>query len=87
MIGHVVDPYSEVPLYVQVANVIRADIISGKLAPRDPVPSAKQLTQQYEVARGTADKALHLIAAEGYIRAVPGRGYYVLPAEERKPRR
>jgi GntR family transcriptional regulator len=83
MIEHVtVDPYSEVPLYIQLADLIRADIVSGKLPPRTPIPSAATLVGQHEVSRGTADKAVGVLKAEGFVRRVPGRGMYVLPREE-----
>ena len=83
MIEHVtVDPYSEVPLYVQLADLIRADILTGELPPRSQIPSAATLVQEHGVARGTADKAVGVLKAEGYVRRVPGRGMYVLPREQ-----
>jgi GntR family transcriptional regulator len=41
------------------------------------MPSIKMLTQQYGVAKGTAEKALGVLRTEGLVVTVPGRGIYV----------
>jgi DNA-binding GntR family transcriptional regulator len=35
------------------------------------------LVQQYQVARGTASKAVAVLVTEGLVMIVPGRGAYV----------
>ena len=71
-----VDPESETPVYQQVAGFLRARIESGELTRR--VPSVKTIAQEYGVAGGTAEKALGVLRAEGLIRPVIGRGYFVV---------
>lgn len=75
-----VDPSKPDPLYVQLAGILREQIISGKLTGR--VPSIKSLAQQYGVAMGTADKALAILRDEGLIRSVIGRGAFVVERSE-----
>jgi DNA-binding GntR family transcriptional regulator len=75
-----VDPESATPVYVQVADILRARIESGKLLPDRPVPSESQLQQEFGVARGTARKAIALLREEGLVVTVKGRGSYVHPA-------
>jgi DNA-binding GntR family transcriptional regulator len=75
-----VDPDSATPVYVQVANVLRARIESGQLLPDRPVPSESQLEQEFGVARGTARKAIAVLREEGLVITVKGRGSYVNPA-------
>jgi hypothetical protein len=41
------------------------------------VPSETQLMQRYGVARLTARKAVRVLAGEGLVEVVPGRGAYV----------
>jgi DNA-binding GntR family transcriptional regulator len=77
----VVDHDAAEPLYNQVAAVLRGQINSGKLIGR--VPSAATLAQQYEVAKGTAERALAILRDEGLIRSVMGRGHFVVPPAER----
>lgn len=55
-------------------------ITSGKIGPNQPLPSIKTLAQEYEVAKGTAEKALGVLRDEGLVRTVPGRGIYVVPS-------
>jgi len=63
-------------LYVQLAAVLRGQIERGELTGR--VPSAKSLAQQYEVAQGTAERALALLRDEGLIASAMGRGHFVV---------
>lgn len=66
-----------VPVYEQLAAILRAQIASGELQPGRALPSGKQLVQTYGVARGTVDKALAVLKAEGLVYTLPGRGMYV----------
>jgi GntR family transcriptional regulator len=77
-----VDHEAPEPLYLQVAAVLRARIKEGTMTGR--VPSAATIAQQYEVAKGTAERALAILRDEGLIRSVIGRGHFVVPAAERK---
>jgi DNA-binding GntR family transcriptional regulator len=76
-----VDPQRATPVYLQVANILRARIESGKLLPDRPVPSESQLEQEFGVARGTARKAIALLRDEGLVVTVRGRGSYVTPKQ------
>lgn len=68
---------SSVPVYVQVANILKARIERGELLPDRPVPSEGQLQQEFGVARATARKSIALLREEGLIITVKGRGSYV----------
>jgi GntR family transcriptional regulator len=70
------DRESPEALYVQLAAVLRRQIERGELTGR--VPSAKTLAQQYEVANGTAERALAVLRSEGLIRSAMGRGHFVV---------
>jgi len=63
------------PLYEQLAAILRAQIESGELAGR--IPSIRHLAQEYEVAMGTANKALGMLKDEGLVVMRVGRGGYV----------
>lgn len=51
--------------YEEVADLIRARIESGELAPGARVPSEPQVRADYGVSRDTASKALRLLKEEG----------------------
>jgi len=73
-----VDPMSDVPVYIQLADLLRQQIATGELQPRRPIPSIRTLQQRYGVADGTVKKAVQVLRDEGLVRTVPGRGVYVI---------
>lgn len=73
------DPAAATPLYRQIYDRIRGAIASGALKPGDRVPSARALTAELGVARGTIDAAYGLLSAEGYIEARGQAGTVVTP--------
>jgi GntR family transcriptional regulator len=75
----VVDQMDPTPLYVQLANVLRAMIESGDLKPRAPLPSESYLQQQYGVSRGTVRTAVGILRDEGLVVTIGGRGTFVRP--------
>ena len=64
-----VDPTAAEPFYRQIYNRFRSAIASGLLKPGDRIPSARALTKELGLARGTIEAAYSLLAAEGYIQA------------------
>jgi GntR family transcriptional regulator len=73
------DPGAPVALYVQLAGVLLARIERGDIAGR--LPSVLELAAAYGVARGTANKALRLLADSGHATLVRGRGYWVAASD------
>lgn len=76
------DPNSPVPLYEQIAAILRKQIDSGELTIR--VPSEMTLVQTYGVSRATAHHAMLVLVEAGYAVIRWGKGTFVLPAEQRK---
>ncbi len=73
-----------VPLYEALYRCIRLDILSGKLAPGEKLPSKRSLAQNLEVSKITVEGAYSQLLAEGYIRSEEKRGYFV-EAMDRQP--
>src|SRR5580765_5446219 len=73
------DPTAAEPFYRQIYERFRGAITSGLLKPGDRIPSARALTQELGLARGTIDTAYSLLAAEGYIQARGQAGTIVTP--------
>jgi GntR family transcriptional regulator len=70
---------SAVPVSVQVAADIQADIYAGRLKPDTRLPSEAELSQQYGVARVTVRRAMEQLRERGKVVTVHGRGTYVSP--------
>jgi len=81
--GDPFDRASDRSITRQLADFLRADIESGRLAPGEPLPSELALMQGYGVARTTARAALAELRAEGLAVTHPGRGSFVAGATER----
>ncbi|QYX78533.1 GntR family transcriptional regulator [Streptomyces akebiae] len=63
--------------YRQLAGILRAQIQRGDWQPGRMLPSEAQLVQRYGIARTTVRRGLGLLADEGWVDAVPQRGWFV----------
>lgn len=72
-----IDHEGPVPVYQQLAAILREQITSGKLRPNRPIPSITTLVQEYGLARGTVVKAVQLLVDEELVYPVRGRGMFV----------
>src|SRR5258708_36728394 len=71
------DPDDPRPPYQQVANALRAAILTRKFAPGEKLPPGNELAQYYKVARMTVQQAMRLLKDEGLIVSRQGSGVYV----------
>ena len=78
------DPTAAEPFYRQIYDRFRGAISSGLLRPGERIPSARALTQELGLARGTIEAAYSLLAAEGYIQARGQAGTVVAPGLVRR---
>src|SRR5690349_13058560 len=56
---------------------LRAAILDGRLKPGIRMPSTRNLSKQYGVARGTVAAAFETLKSEGYVDAKVGSGTFV----------
>src|ERR1700722_10909626 len=73
------DPAAAEPLYRQIYDRFRDAIARGVLKPGGRIPSARALTKELGLARGTIEAAYSLLAAEGYIQPRGQAGTIVTP--------
>jgi GntR family transcriptional regulator len=73
-----IDHHSAVPVYRQIADILRRMITSGEVAPGRALPSIPYLVQQYGVADQTVKKAMQVLKDEGLVIGVPGKGTFVI---------
>lgn len=67
-----------VPIYVQIANEIKEQIISGKLRDGDKLNSVREYSVIYEVTTLTIQRAIQLLEAEKVIETRKGIGCFVI---------
>jgi DNA-binding GntR family transcriptional regulator len=63
-------------LHAQLAEILRAQIESGELPPRTKLEPQLDMAARYGVSRGTVARATDLLAEEGLVRWVKGRGLF-----------
>ncbi len=77
MITFNLDNHSSTPLYEQIYQHIKEDILSGKLLNEEKLPSTRSLSTHLQVSRNTIDMAYGQLLSEGYIESRPRKGHYV----------
>lgn len=65
------------PIYLQLVEQIRAQILSGKLGPGEKLPSVRELAKEAKVNPNTVQKALGQLESEGLIETRRTSGKFV----------
>lgn len=68
---------SDDPIYLQIKNQIKAQIISGDLKVGEQLPSIRFLAKELRVSMVTAKRAFDELEIEGFINSVQGKGNFV----------
>lgn len=68
---------SNVPLHRQLYEAFRQLILSGKLLPKQRLPSTRTLAKSLAISRATAVQSYEQLISEGYLQTVGGAGTYV----------
>ncbi|MDO4617528.1 MAG: trehalose operon repressor [Lachnospiraceae bacterium] len=64
--------------FEQIYDSLKGKILSGEY-PRDSMlPSEHQLTEEYECSRNTIRRAIAMLAREGYVQSIHGKGVQVI---------
>ncbi len=74
-----------VPLYEALYRCIRGDILSGRLAAGEKLPSKRALAENLEVSKITVEAAYSQLLAEGYIVSQEKVGYFVEAGKQMAP--
>ena len=68
---------SDDPIYMQIKNQIKAQIISGDLKVGEQLPSIRFLAKEIRVSMLTAKRAFDELELDGFINSVQGKGNFV----------
>ena len=64
------------PLYEQIYQYIKDEIRKGNIRPEKQLPSSRELAKSLKVSRSTTQLAYEQLVSEGYLEAVPRKGYF-----------
>ncbi len=65
------------PIYKQIEEEIKRNILEGKLADGQQMPSIRQFARDLRVSVITTKRAYEDLEGQGILRTVPGKGCYV----------
>lgn len=68
---------SDDPIYLQIKNQIKSQIISGDLKVGEQLPSIRFLAKELRVSMLTAKRAFDELELDGFINSVQGKGNFV----------
>ncbi len=68
---------SGVPIYQQIAEQMKGDILAGRLKEGEYLPSIRGLAKDLKISVITTMKAYEQLEQEGLVTAAPGKGFYV----------
>ncbi len=71
-----------VPIYEQVMDQIKNNIISGSLTEGTALPSVRALSGELRISALTVKKAYDKLEDEGFVTTVHGKGTFVSPSDK-----
>jgi GntR family transcriptional regulator len=79
---------SGTPIYTQIVEQVKQQVVSGELKPGDQLPTVRALALELRVNFNTVARAYRLLDEAGIISTQQGRGTYILdvPSPERTDR-
>ena len=67
------------PIYEQISNQVKEQIMSGALAAGDALPSMRLLAKELRISVITTKRAYEELERAGFLENVPGKGCFVAP--------
>ena len=74
------------PIYAQVIDGFREQIITGVLRPGERLPSVRELAGELAINPNTIQRSYRELEMEGWIATVPGKGCFVCGRPMEDPR-
>lgn len=71
------------PIFLQIADMIRVDIVSGKFQINEKLPSVREFALMYSANPNTVQKALQLLEDDGLIFTDRTNGKFVVGSEKK----
>lgn len=70
---------SMIPIYEQLAEQVKSQILSGVLPENEALPSVRTLSASLKISALTVKKAYDKLEEDGFVVTVHGKGTYVAP--------
>lgn len=73
----IISNISGVPIYEQIKEQIKSEILSGSLTENEALPSLRTLAKEQKISVLTVNRAYTELENEGFVTNIQGRGCYV----------
>ena len=70
------------PIYEQISDQVKSQILSGTLAEGDALPSMRLLAKELHISVITTKRAYEELERDGFLTTVPGKGCFVAPQNQ-----
>ncbi len=77
----IISNQSELPIYAQIREQLKEQILNGQIPEGSTLPSIRQLAKEVGVSVITTTRAYSELEAEGFIATMQGKGSVVLPTD------
>ena len=67
------------PIYEQIADQVKEQIMTGALSAGDALPSMRLLAKELRISVITTKRAYEELERDGFLENVPGKGCFVAP--------
>ncbi len=72
-----IEKNSSTPIYIQLKNILKQSIMTGKIGENEMIPSEPQLAELYQITRTTVRRAISELVNENILRKEHGKGTFV----------
>ena len=70
------------PIYEQITDQVKEQIMAGTLAAGDALPSMRLLARELRISVITTKRAYEELERDGFLENVPGKGCFVAPQNQ-----
>lgn len=77
----IISNQSELPIYAQIREQLKEQILNGRIPEGTTLPSIRQLAKEVGVSVITTTRAYSELETEGFIATMQGKGSVVLPTD------
>lgn len=74
----VISNTSDLPIYAQIKEQVKEQILSGELVENETLPSLRQLAKDLKISVLTTTRAYNELEEEGFITSRQGKGFFVM---------
>lgn len=73
----IISSNSDLPIYLQIVNQIKDEILSGKIKENEMLPSMRALAKDLGISFITTKRSYEELEKQGLINTIPGKGCFV----------